>query len=45
VIKGSFTIDGTTLEERDGMGVWDTGTITLKAITGAEILVMEVPMM
>jgi len=46
VIKGSFTIDGTTLEERDGMGVWDTENITLKATTpGVEILVMEVPMM
>lgn len=45
VIKGSFTVDGTTMDERDGLGVWDTGSISLKATTqGAEILVMEVPM-
>lgn len=45
VIKGSFTVDGTTLGERDGYGVWDTQTLTIRATTpGAEILVMDVPM-
>lgn len=45
VIRGSFTVDGTTLEERDGFGVWNTRSLTIRAATsGAEILVMEVPM-
>lgn len=45
VLKGSFTLDGTLLQERDGFGIWDTKEITLKANTpDAEILLMEVPM-
>lgn len=45
VIKGSFTVDGTSLEERDGYGVWNTQTLTIRAMTpGAEILVMDVPL-
>ena len=45
ILKGSFTIEGTELHERDGFGIWDTETITLKANTqDAEILLMEVPM-
>lgn len=45
VIKGSFTIDGNTLGERDGLGIWDTEKITLEANSqDAEILLMDVPM-
>ncbi len=46
VIKGDFNIAGTELNERDGMGIWDINNITLHANSaGAEILLMEVPMM
>ncbi len=45
VIKGSFTLGGITLNERDGMGIWNTEHIDLAAKTqGAEILLMDVPM-
>lgn len=45
VIKGDFTIANTTLNQRDGLGIWDTNKITLQANSGdAEILLMEVPM-
>ncbi len=45
VIKGSFTIANTALNERDGLGIWDTQLISLKANSAdAEILLMEVPM-
>jgi redox-sensitive bicupin YhaK (pirin superfamily) len=45
VIKGDFTIANTTLNERDGLGIWDTNKITLKANScDAEVLLMEVPM-
>jgi len=45
VLKGSFTMEDTVLQERDGFGIWDTEQITLKANTpDAEILLMEVPM-
>jgi redox-sensitive bicupin YhaK (pirin superfamily) len=45
VIKGSFTIDQQQLNRRDGLGIWDTANIELKATSpDSEILLMEVPM-
>jgi len=45
VIKGDITIEGQPLNERDGLGIWDTEKITLKANSpGAEVLLMDVPM-
>ena len=45
VIEGSLALDGTQLDRRDGMGVWDTSSITLKATKPSEVLLMEIPMM
>jgi quercetin 2,3-dioxygenase len=45
VLKGDLTIDETSLNERDGLGIWDIDKFTLKAISqDAEVLLMEVPM-
>jgi len=45
VIKGDVTIDGNELHERDGLGIWDTVKISVKADSqDAEVLLMEVPM-
>jgi redox-sensitive bicupin YhaK (pirin superfamily) len=45
VIGGDITIDGNTLKERDGLGVWDTDKLSLKANSrDTEVLLMEVPM-
>lgn len=45
VLKGDITIEGQELHERDGLGVWDTEKISLKANSpGAEVLLMDVPM-
>ncbi len=45
VIKGDVTIDGNALNERDGLGVWNTDKISLKSNSqDAEVLLMEVPM-
>lgn len=45
VIRGGFTLDGTTLGARDGAGITETQTIQIKALTDdAEILLIEVPM-
>lgn len=45
VIKGNFAVQGTALNQRDGLGIWDTEKILLKAESpDAEILLMEVPM-
>lgn len=45
VLEGTFTIDGISLERRDGLGIWDTDQLNITAESdNAEILLMEVPM-
>ena len=45
VIKGDVTINGILLNERDGLGIWETDTFTVEANSqDAEVLLMEVPM-
>ena len=44
VLKGSATINGQQLNNRDAVGVWNTDAFTVQAKPGAEILLMEVPM-
>ncbi len=45
IIKGSFEINGTTVEQRDGFGVWNTNALEIKALSAdAELLLMDVPM-
>lgn len=45
VLSGSFTVNGIVLDSRDGLGIWNTNTLNLKANSEtAEILLMEVPM-
>jgi len=45
VLNGDVTIDETDLNERDGLGIWNTDRISIKANSpDSEILLMEVPM-
>lgn len=44
VINGALTIDNYKLAERDGLGVWNTGKISIKANEKAELLLIDVPM-
>jgi hypothetical protein len=44
VLKGSITVDGQQLDQRDGFGVWDIELLQIIATTDAEVLLMEVPM-
>jgi redox-sensitive bicupin YhaK (pirin superfamily) len=45
VLKGDFIIGNIALNERDGLGIWDTNAIKITANSAcAEILLMEVPM-
>ncbi|MCP1660914.1 pirin family protein [Neisseria perflava] len=44
VIKGQAKIGDITLNERDGLGVWDTDGFDVTAVGDAEILLMDVPM-
>jgi len=44
ILEGNATINGEALNERDGFGMWDLETLTIKANSTTEILLMEVPM-
>ena len=44
VIDGEVEVEGQKLEQRDGLGVWETNKINLKSITDSRVLLMEVPM-
>jgi len=44
VLNGDVTINEIALNHRDGLGISDTDSLSLKADSAAEILLMEVPM-
>lgn len=45
ILEGEYTVEGIDLKRRDGLGIWDTDNISIKATSpDAEILLMEVPM-
>lgn len=44
ILSGSVTINGQELGTRDGLGIWDTTTLSITAGSDAEILLMDVPM-
>jgi quercetin 2,3-dioxygenase len=44
ILSGKVKINGNELETRDGIGIWNTGKITIEAASDAEVLLMDVPM-
>lgn len=44
VLEGKGTVNGNTLNTRDGLGVWDTKNFTMDVEDDAQVLLMEVPM-
>lgn len=44
VLKGSVKIGDRVLNERDGLGIWDTQSFNIEAVEDTEVLLMEVPM-
>jgi redox-sensitive bicupin YhaK (pirin superfamily) len=44
VIEGDVNVNGTTLNKRDGLGVWETDLLSAKAESDSKLLMMEVPM-
>lgn len=44
ILEGEVEIDGEKLSKRDGMGIWNTKSINVKASENARVLLMEVPM-
>lgn len=44
ILKGDVAVNEQLLNSRDGYGIWDVEQISIKALSKAEFLVMEVPM-
>lgn len=44
VIEGDVDVNGQRLKRRDGLGIWDTEAIDIKALQPAKLLLIEVPM-
>lgn len=44
VLDGEIEINNEKLNKRDGMGIWNTDAIKVKATENARVLLMEVPM-
>ena len=44
VLEGEVNIEGQELGKRDGLGLWDTESISVKATKNAKVLLMDVPM-
>jgi len=44
MLEGEADVAGSSLGERDGMGIWDVGEIPFNTISESSILIMEVPM-
>ena len=44
VLEGEVELEGENLSTRDGMGLWNTDSIKVKASKNARVLLMDVPM-
>lgn len=44
VLEGTATVAGQALQRRDGLGLWETETVVIRADSDAQLLLMEVPM-
>ncbi len=43
-VNGNIDVEGTKLNTRDAIGVWETGKIQMSSMTGSDIMIIEVPM-
>ena len=44
VIEGTVEVNGHTLERRDAIGIWEVDDLNLISASGADVLVIEIPM-
>jgi redox-sensitive bicupin YhaK (pirin superfamily) len=44
VLEGAVTVNGVDLERRDGLGLWNTPTLSVVARQPAQVLLIEVPL-
>ena len=43
VIEGKLNVDGTDIDERDAIGIWETDTVAIHCEAGSHFLVIETP--
>jgi hypothetical protein len=44
ILDGEIEVNGEILSKKDGIGIWDTDEVTVKANEDASVLLMDVPM-
>jgi len=44
VLEGEIEVDGQILSKRDGFGIWNTDSFSLKALSNCDVLLMDIPM-
>jgi len=44
VLEGVIEVEGQILSKRDGYGIWNTDSFSLKALSNCDVLLMDVPM-
>ena len=44
ILDGEIEVNGEVLSKKDGIGIWDTDEVTVKANEDARVLLMDVPM-
>jgi hypothetical protein len=44
ILDGEIEVNGEVLSKKDGIGIWDTDEVTVKANEDASVLLMDVPM-
>lgn len=44
VLEGDVTVEGQSLNKRDGFGIWDVENISISSDSNAKVLLMDVPM-
>ena len=45
LLEGSLEVDGNVMNRRDGLGIWDTASFSLKVLSpSTELLIMDIPM-
>jgi redox-sensitive bicupin YhaK (pirin superfamily) len=44
VLEGEIEVEGQILSKRDGYGIWNTDSFSLKALSNCDVLLMDIPM-
>jgi len=44
VLEGEGTVNGIKVNTRDGIGIWNTNTVSINASSNMKFLLMDVPM-